>query len=336
MLPIAVDAMGGDTAPRSIVEGVGEAIDSLPRLERLILVGNEAVLKRELSRIGKLGHPKVEIEHTDQVIEMHDPPASSVRSKKRSSIAVCADLVKQGRACNLVSAGNTGASVACSVLKIRTLKGVERPGIATVFPAPTGTFLLIDAGANVDCKPKHLVHYGVMGEIYAREILGVPEPRVGLLNVGNEEGKGNELAKEVHQVLSRLRGMNYIGNIEGHDLFKHGADVVVCDGFVGNIVLKVCESLARAFGVYLQGLLKKNPVRFTGAMLAQGAFKELKELTDSDQYGGAPLLGLNAVCIIAHGASSPWAIRNAIRVAEESVEHHLTDTIVERITELAV
>jgi glycerol-3-phosphate acyltransferase PlsX len=336
MLPLAIDAMGGDHAPRAIIEGVGDALDSIPRLGGILVVGKSDQIEAELQRIGKLGHPKIEVVHADQVVEMHEAPAATVRSKKHSSIAICTDLVKQGRAGAVVSAGNTGAAVASAVLRIRTLSGIERPGIATVFPVPTGNFLLLDAGANVDCKPKHLVHYGLMGEIYAREILGVKSPRVGLLNVGNEEGKGNELAKVVHKTLSGLPDINYIGNIEGHDLFEHGADVVVCDGFVGNIVLKVCESMARAFGSFLKDLLRKNPMRMTGALLAQGAFKDFKDLVDSERYGGAPLLGLNAVCIIAHGASSPKAIRNAIRVAEESLEHHLTDTIVRRVGEIGL
>lgn len=336
MLPIAIDAMGGDDAPRSIVEGVGEALDLLPRLDGLLLVGRTELMKAELDRIGKLGHPKIELVHAEQVVEMHESPAATVRSKRKSSIAICADLVKKGEASAVVSAGNTGAAVTSAVLKIRTLEGVERPGIATVIPAPTGTFLLLDAGANVDCKPLHLLHYAIMGDIYAREILGIKSPRVGLLNVGNEDGKGNELVKVVHKMMTGLKGINYAGNIEGHDLFKHGADVVICDGFVGNVVLKVCESLASAFGSYLKGLLKKNPVRMTGAVLARGAFEEFKGLTDTDQHGGALLLGINAPFVIAHGASSPRAVCNAIRVARESVAHHLTDMIIERIQQLDV
>jgi glycerol-3-phosphate acyltransferase PlsX len=336
MVQIAIDAMGGDFAPRAVIEGVGEALDRFPAIGRLLLTGPRDQIESELDLIGRKDDERITIVHTDQVIGMHESPAAAIRAKPRSSIATAVELVKQGQARAVISAGHTGAAVASTVLKLRTLPGIERPGIATVFPAPTGSFLLLDAGANVDSKPRHLAQYAVMGEIYSREILKVASPRIGLLNVGSEEGKGNELAKLAHDILKGMKGINFVGNIEGRDLFADSVDVVICDGFVGNVVLKCCESLAKAFGGFLGNLLRKSPVRMTGALLCKGAFSEFKTLCDYAEYGGAPLLGVNGVCIIGHGSSSSVAIRNAIRVAIESVEHHLNDHIVERVQELGV
>ena len=336
MVPIAIDAMGGDDAPRTIIEGVGMALDRLAFVDKLLLVGHEEQIGSELQRIGKLDDPRLEIVHTDQVVGMGESPAAAIRAKPRSSIAVAVDLVKKGQARGVVSAGHTGAFVASSVLKLRTLPGIERPGIATVFPTPTGWILLLDAGATVDCKPQHLVHYAVMGEIYAREILGAKSPRVGLLNVGGEEGKGNELVKETYKRLSALPRINFTGNIEGHDLFANTVDVVVCDGFVGNVVLKSCESLAKAIRGFLKASLGKNPLRMAGALMCRGAFAEFRQLSDYAEYGGAPLLGLNGVCIVGHGSSSPLAICNAIRFAGQAIEHHMNEHIVARINELGL
>jgi len=336
MVQIAIDAMGGDHAPRAVIEGAGEALARYPRISKLLLTGPQALIESELERIGLKGDERLEIVHTEQVIGMHESPAAAIRAKPRSSIAVAVELVKDGRARGLVSAGHTGAAVASTVLKLRTLPGIERPGIATVFPSPTGSFLLLDAGANVDGKPKHLAQYAVMGEIYAREILRVPSPRIGLLNVGSEAGKGNEQAKQAYDILSAMNGINFVGNIEGRDLFNDTVDVVVCDGFVGNVVLKCCESMAKAFRDFLRNLLSKNPLRMTGALMCKGAFDEFRTLSDYAEYGGAPLLGVNGACIIGHGSSSPVAIRNAIRVAMEAVEHHLNEHIITRVRELGI
>lgn len=333
MVPIAIDAMGGDNAPRAVIEGAGLALERYSSIRKLLLVGAEDEIRAELSACG-IQDNRLEIVHTDQVIGMHEPPAAAIRSKPASSIAVAVDLVKAGRAGSVISAGHTGAAVACTVLKLRTLRGIERPGIATVFPTPSGSFLLLDAGATVNCKAKHLAQYAIMGEIYSREILGVTAPRVGLLNVGSEDGKGNELAKSAFKQIAALPGINFIGNIEGSDLFGGNVDVVVCDGFVGNVVLKSCESLAGAIGQFLKTLLNKTAARQLGAFLCRNAFQEFKELSDYAEYGGAPLLGVNGICIIGHGSSSPIAIRNAIRVAVEALEDRLNDHIVEKVAAL--
>jgi len=336
MISIAIDIMGGDNAPSAPIEGAVQALDSLSEDIKLVLVGPEELIEEELAKHGKEDDDRIEIRHADEVIEMDDPASSPIRKKKNSSVSLAAEEVKKGNADALVSAGHTGAAVAATVYKLRTLPGIQRPGIATVFPTPESAFLLIDAGANVGCKPVHLVQYGIMGEIYMREILGVENPRIGLLNVGDEVGKGNDLTKETHDILSGLEGVNFVGNVEGSDLFNDKADVIICDGFVGNVLLKSCESLATAFGRFLKGLLKKNAPRKIGAFLSRGAFQDFKELSDYAEYGGAPLLGLNGGCIIGHGGSSAVAIRNAIRVASESVAYHLNDHIVERIEKLEI
>ncbi|MFO7822223.1 MAG: phosphate acyltransferase PlsX [Lentisphaeria bacterium] len=336
MVSIAIDAMGGDAAPQVVLEGAVQALDRTPSVDKLLLVGPREKLQSGLAELGQSEGEHFEIVHTDEYIEMDEPAASAIRRKKKASINVAASLVKEGRADGLFSAGHTGAAVAATVLKLRTLPGILRPGIATVFPSPTGPFLLIDAGANVDCKPQHLIQYGVMGDIYAREILGMNPPRVGLLNVGHEAGKGNELTKETYNGLASLSGLNFVGNVEGRDIFADKVDVVICDGFVGNVVLKSCESLGNAFGHFIKKLLMKNMIRRLGALLAKNAFTDLKKLADYAEYGGAPLLGVKGVCIIGHGSSTAPAIANAIRVAGESVEHHINDHIVERIDELSL
>jgi glycerol-3-phosphate acyltransferase PlsX len=258
------------------------------------------------------------------------------RSKRKSSINVAVDLVKAGTADAVVSAGNTGAAVASTVLKLRTLPGIERPGISTIFPTPSGHFVLLDAGSTVDCKPMHLVHYAIMGDVYQRHILGTENPRIGLLNVGDESVKGNDLTKQTFKLLSNLKQLNFIGNVEGHDLFTGDVDVVVCDGFVGNVVLKTCESLAGMLGDFLKNSLKKTWVRKFGYLLSRGAYQELRNLADHAEWGGAPLLGVNGVCIIGHGSSSPKAVRNAIRVAGEFVQHQVNTHIVNRVQNLGL
>lgn len=336
MTSIAIDIMGGDHAPAATVEGAVRALDALSDDLKLILVGDQEQIEGELNRLGHQEHERLEIRHADEVIAMDDPASAPIRKKTGSSISLAAEEVKQGKAQALVSAGHTGAAVAATVYKLRTLPGILRPGIATVFPTPKSVFLLIDAGANVGCKPAHLVQYGIMGEIYMREILGIEAPRIGLLNVGDEVGKGNDLTKETYHLLAELKDTNFVGNVEGSDLFADKAEVIVCDGFVGNVLLKSCESLATAFGHFLKGLLEKNNIRKFGALLSHGAFRDFKKLSDYSEYGGAPLLGLNGVCIIGHGGSSAIAVQNAVRVAAEAVAYHLNDHIVERIDELEI
>lgn len=335
MLPIAVDIMGGDFAPRAIVEGVGEALDHLPDVGSLILVGDEAQIQAELSRIGKRGDPRLAIVDTPEVVRMDELSTVALRQKKNSSISVCANLVKEGQAAGLFSAGHTGAAVAAAVVRLRMLPGIERPGIATVFPTPHGRFVLLDAGANVDAKPVHIEHYAVMGQAYASNILGIKDPRVGLLSVGSEDEKGNEFSKAVFRVLDATPGLHFIGNVEGHDLFEDVVDVVVCDGFVGNVVLKVSESVAKAIGHMLKEKLTQNPLRKLGTLLARGAFRDMKRTIDYAEYGGAPLLGVNGVVIIGHGSSSPKAVRNGIRVAREFVSHRVNEQIIRGIGTLS-
>lgn len=336
MQPIAVDAMGGDHAPNAIVRGVGLALDSLPGLGDIYLVGDEQVVRAELAHIGKLDHPKIKVTHAPDVVHMGEPATTPLRGKKKASIAVALDLVKDGQAAAVVSAGHTGATMACSVVKLRTLPGVDRPGIAAQFPSTTGRFVLLDAGATVDCKPEHLVQFAVMGDIYASSILKIVRPRIGVLSNGTEDEKGTELTKATFKLLQAVPGINFVGNVEGHDLFDGKVDVVVCDGFVGNIVLKACESLAKAMGSILKQRLKANPWRLAGAMMAYGALQEVRALGDAAEYGGAPFLGVNGIVIKAHGSSSPRAIQNAIRVAHEFLYLNINAEIVKRVAAATV
>jgi glycerol-3-phosphate acyltransferase PlsX len=325
---IALDAMGGDFAPREIVAGAVQAV-ALPSVTRIVLVGDEGAVRQELARHG--GVPdKIEIRHAAEAIAMDEPPALAIRRKKDSSISRAVDMVKDGSADAMVSAGNTGAVVVAATLKLRLLEGVQRPAIATVMPTVARPFVLIDAGANPDCTPEMLVQFAVMGCVYAREILGQPNPIVGLLSIGGEETKGNEITKEAFRLLT-ASPLSFRGNVEGHDLFRAETDVVVCDGFVGNIVLKTSESVAHAVSVWLKKEFRANAIRMLGAALLRGAWKSLRHKMDPEMSGGAPLLGVNGICIISHGASSARAIYHAIRVAGESVGHELNRHITEGI-----
>jgi glycerol-3-phosphate acyltransferase PlsX len=294
------------------------ALRSYPQIEKLCLVGEESRLKSELERI-QFSDSRLEIFHASQVVQMDDLAVQALRRKKDSSVSQAVNLVKEGRADAIVTAGHTGAAVAETTVKLRTLEGIERPGIAAVMPTETNLFVLIDAGA-------HLVQYAIMGSVYSKLILGYPNPRVGLMSIGEEDVKGNDLTKETFKLLDKS-GLNFIGNIEGHDLFENPVEVVVCDGFVGNVVLKTSESIAVAMGHWLKGELKKSPVRMLGAMLANGAFEAIRKKTDYAEYGGALLLGIDGICIIGHGASSAVAIKNAIRVAVESIAQKVNPTI---------
>ncbi len=335
MLTIAVDAMGGDAAPRVVVEGAADALEKLPADQRIRLVGDPDALNPELQQLSLANNDRIEIAEASEVIHMEDSPAKALRTKKDSSISVGTHLTKEGEADAFVSAGNTGAVVGSSILKLRALPNVERPGIATVFPSPTGPFVLLDAGAHMDAKPLHLVHYALMGEAYAQKILNIPSPRIGLLNVGAEESKGNELTKNTYQKLKEIPELNFVGNVEGHDLFENRIDVVICDGFVGNVVLKCCESLANGLNGILKQCLKKTFIRKLGALISRNAFYEMKAMSDRDEYGGAPLLGVNGVCIIGHGSSSRRAIQNAILVASNFVQAQVNDTITKRIQDIS-
>ena len=334
-MKIAVDAMGGDYAPGVVIEGILLALQEIPGLQ-LVLVGHQEKLSFYLEKAGLSNHPQVELVHAEQVVEMSDHSTDSIRSKKHSSITVCADLVKAGRADAIVSAGHTGAAVAATKVRLRKLEGVDRPALSTAMPAVGGKNILIDVGANTDCTPINLAQFAVMGELYAQLTFGLERPRIGLLSVGGEDVKGNDLTKEVFKILSSMP-INFVGNVEGHDIFhKSTCDVIVCDGFTGNSILKASEGLARATYHWLKEAFTRNPIRQTGAFLAKEAFRDLKKISDSEEFGGAPLLGIRGVCIIGHGASTPKAIKNAIRLADTYLKHGLTDRIVKRINECGI
>ncbi|HUK84088.1 MAG TPA: phosphate acyltransferase PlsX [Verrucomicrobiae bacterium] len=328
-MKIAVDAMGGDFAPQNTVAGAVDALCSDGKISRLYLVGDKPRIEAELRKIHAID-PRIEVAHASEVIEMNDPPVQSVRRKKDSSMARAIDLVKRGDADAVVSAGNTGALLTASHLKLRALEGIDRPGLACLIPAPENVFVLMDAGANLEPHPSNLVQYAVMGSLYSKQIMGYTNPRVAVFSIGTEEMKGNELTLEAHRLIKQT-DLNFVGNIDGHDLFANIADVVITDAFVGNAVLKACESTTRVVSRWLREELKRNPFRIFGAGLAHGAFRALKRKIDPDEYGGALLLGINGICIKAHGASSPKAIKNAIRVAAEFVESQFNEHIVEEI-----
>lgn len=326
---IVIDAMGGDYAPEKVVAGAVQAAGELHAIERLILVGDETAVRRELKRHASVS-PKIVVYHTTEVVGMEEAPAQAIRRKKDSSIGRAVDLVKSGEADAVVSAGNTGAVVVAASLKLRTLQGVDRPAIATVMPTQKRPLVLIDAGATTDCDPSMLRQFAVMGAVYAREILGETNPVVGLLSIGGEAAKGNDITRETYRLL-QTSNLNFRGNVEGHDLFRGEIDVAVCDGFVGNIVLKTSESVAHAIGYWLKQEFSRGLFRKTGGLLAHKAFGSLKRRLDPELYGGALLLGVNGVCIITHGASSERAIFHAARVATESVNQQLNHLIVNEI-----
>lgn len=321
--------MGGDKAPRAMIEGAKDALDDFPFLERLFLVGDEGTLKSEFDAVG-LADRRAEIVPASEVVGMGESPVQAIRKKKDSSISVAVDLVKQRTCEAVVSAGNTGAAVAAATIKLRTLPGIERAGIASPLPNENGPCNIVDAGANVDAKPSHLLQYAIMGAVYARHVQGKENPIVGLMSVGEEEGKGTDFTREVFELLRDSR-LNFKGNVEGHDLFETPLDVVVCDGFTGNVVLKSCEATAKIMFKWLKCEINSSPFRQMGALMAKGAFKATLERGNYETYGGSPLLGVNGITIIGHGSSSRRAVKNAIRVAGESVRHQVNPHIEEEI-----
>ncbi len=326
-MKIALDAMGGDHAPTAVVEGAILACQELP--VEIILVGDETTLKKLLpSPIPS----SLSIFHAPTVIEMGESPLI-VRQKKDASICVATELVKNDSAVAVISAGNTGASMAAALFILGRLSGIDRPAIATPLPTLKGVSVLIDAGANVDCKPKHLVEFAIMGNVYAKDILGIAKPKVGLLNIGEEDSKGNELTKEVFQLLKKAP-VDFIGNVEGKEVYTGHADVIVCDGFIGNVALKVSEGLAEAIVQFLKREIGASIVSKAGALLMKPAFSRFKKKIDYAEYGGAPLLGVNGISIVCHGRSSPKAIKNAIRVAMESFEKGVNRHIREGVQQM--
>jgi phosphate acyltransferase len=326
---IALDAMGGDFGPPTLVAGAVMALREYHHIQKLYLVGDERQIESELEK-HRSNDSRMEIVHSTQVVDMSDRAWSAVRRKKDSSVSRAVDLVKRGEADAIVSAGHTGAAVAASMIKLRTLEGIDRPGIAAVLPTQFNVFVLIDAGANIDARPHHLLQYAIMGSVYSRHVLGYKNPTVGLVSLGDEDVKGTELTKEAFKML-KLSSLNFVGNIEGRHLFEDPVEVVVCDGFVGNVILKTCESISVAIFKWLKDELTRTPMRKTGAFLARHAFNAIKEKTNYEEYGGSPLLGVDGICIIAHGASTPLAIKNALRVAAESIEQQVNPHIVEEV-----
>jgi glycerol-3-phosphate acyltransferase PlsX len=320
---IAVDAMGGDYAPGEIIKGALQSAGQNPGVE-IILVGQPERIKEFLPS-GDC--PKnVRIVAASEVVEMDEHPAQAIRKKKDSSIVVATRLVKEGEADAVVSAGSTGAQMAAALLGLGRIKGIDRPAIVTVLPTLKGGKLLLDVGANPDAKPENLVQYAMMGSIYAERILGIKNPKVGLLNIGGEEGKGNELTQATYPLLKGAP-LNFIGNVEGRDIPYGRADVVVCEGFVGNVVLKTTEGLAGALFQLIKEKITATPVRKLGALAVKPGLKEINKMLDYAEYGGAPLLGVSGISIICHGSSKEKAIFNAIRVARECVESRFIDEI---------
>jgi glycerol-3-phosphate acyltransferase PlsX len=325
---IAIDAMGGDLGPAEVVAAVKLALHQYSALNPITLVGDEAVLGPLLSQAGLHRSARLAIHHASEVITMDDKPLNALKKKKDSSMVRAIELVKAGEAKVVVSCGNTGALMAGGTIRLRTMEGVARPALAAICPRQGGHFVLIDAGANPEAKPEHLVHNAILGSHYCRLMLGIRSPRVGLMTIGTEEGKGNALITETNEMLRRVGNLiNYKGAIEGFHVFEEHVDVVVCDGFVGNIMLKSWESLVNFFKAMLKEELGANALRQTGALLSKGAFDAFKERVNPERYGGAPLLGLNGHVIKAHGSSNRRAFKSAIHAAGEMVKadinHHI-------------
>jgi glycerol-3-phosphate acyltransferase PlsX len=325
---VALDAMGGDHAPQAAVQGAVEAAQQYG-LE-VFLVGPQAVLKKELAR---LGAPKgLHIVDAPEVVGMDEAPTAPVRTKKSSSMAVALRLVKDGLAGAFVTAGNTGAAMVAAKLLLGTLASVERPALAAPVPNLKHHTLLIDAGANVDCKPRHLLDFAIMGQVYSQLVFGLPAPRVGLLSNGEEEGKGDRVTQAAYQLLSQAN-VGFVGNVEGRDIFAGHVDVVVCDGFVGNVVLKTAEGLGEMVVTLLRQEAKSKPMSAVGFLLAKGAFSAFKKRVDYAEYGGAPLLGVRGAVLIGHGRSNPKAIRNALRFAHRYAASGVVSAIEERLAQ---
>ena len=339
MTRIALDAMGGDNAPEEIVRGGVEAAEGLEDV-KVILVGIEAQIEAELAKYPKAvaaarAAGRLEVVPASEVLEMDDEPARSVRAKKDCSINVAMRLVKDGKADAFVSAGNSGAVSASAIFNLGRIRGVHRPAIAAILPTrrPIRPLLLLDAGANMDCHADWLVQFAIMGSAYSRAVLKRTKPLVGLLSIGTEDCKGNELSKETFPLLKEVKTIDFRGNVEGHDVFQGQTDVVVCDGFVGNVVLKTAESLAHAVSYFLKRECFRGVTRILGAMLLKGVFKSLKQQLDPEIYGGAPLLGVPGAVIITHGSSSHKAIFYAVKAGANAARNDVTGQIARDIEE---
>lgn len=329
---IAVDAMGGDYAPQNIIHGSVLAAREFGI--SLVLVGREDEIENELKKYDVPSNVPIEIEHASEVIGMHEQPTLALRQKKDSSLRVAARIVKEGRAAGFVSAGHTGAILAAAKIIIGVLPGVDRPALAAAVPSRTGVAVWIDVGANIDCKPKHFRQFAVMGFLYARDILGIENPKVGLLSIGEEDTKGNERTKEVFRVLKETE-LNFVGNVEASSIFNGQVNVIVCDGFIGNISLKVAESVLETMGYYFKEEISKHFSRQFGYFFLRPTFREFRRRIDYQEYGGAPLLGTKGCVIICHGKSSAKAVKNALRMAKDYVGYEVNKRISQQIKNLA-
>jgi len=324
---IVVDVMGGDQGPSAVIEGSVQALSSAgnERIQKLFLAGQKEAIEPVLSRLGCTDR-RVEMIHATEVLTMDDKPTDALRKKKDCSMARAIEWVREGAAEAMISPGNTGGLVATSTIRLRLLEGVERAAIATVIPTTDAEFVLLDAGANPEVKPLHLLQFAMMGAAYARDILGRERPRVGILSNGTEEMKGNDITREALK-LCRMTDLNFLGYVEGHDLFADRVDVVVADGFVGNIVLKTIESMGKCIQTILRREFQKNPVRKLGALIAYGGFRDIKKRMNPDSYGGAPLLGLNGTVIKVHGSAKATMVTNAVHQTAAAVNTHLNEHI---------
>ncbi|MGQ9631690.1 MAG: phosphate acyltransferase PlsX [bacterium] len=328
---VALDGMGGDHAPSSTVGGAVDALRSLDDIE-IVLVGHSERLREEISRYDVGGLP-IDIYHAPETIEMHENPTDAYKKKRNSSMIMAIQLVKEGKADAVISAGNTGALTTAVLLDLGRLPGIDRPAIASPMPTVDGVAILIDAGANADCKAGYLLQFGVMGSVYAQLVLGIDNPRVGILNIGSESGKGNKLVLDSYKLLEEAP-INFIGNIEGRDIPFGRADVIVCDGFVGNVILKFAEGLGEGLHQILKSAIKRRgPLGTLGGLLLSGAFSDLKKKVDYTEYGGAPMLGVRGICIKSHGSSDAKAIKNGIRIAGEAVRKDVLGNIQRRLKE---
>jgi len=316
--------MGGDYAPSEIIKGAVDALDEVR--VAIILVGDEPEIKRILGKQKRSHADNISIVHAGEVIGTDESPVSAVKNKKDSSINVAVRLLKQGRADALISAGNTGALMAASLFGLGRIKGIERPAIATIFPAVDKPVLLLDMGANVDCKPKHLKQFAEMGSLYAEHVMHRDHPKVGLLNIGEESSKGNELTIEAYQLLKHSH-INFVGNVESKEILAGKVDVIVCDGFIGNLILKFGETIGQTVFTMLKKELTKNPITTLGALLLFPAFRNLKKVIEYDEYGAAPLLGLDGIVFKAHGRAKARAIKNAIKTTSEAVKEKIVQCI---------
>ena len=327
--PIALDAMGGDFAPLETVKGAVRAASDFGI--EVVLVGEGQEIKTQLHQLGEKEGGRISICHAPEVVSMSDAPSVVIRGKRHSSIRIASNLVKRGEAAGVVSAGNTGAAMAAARCEFGLAKGVQRPAIAQVFPNRKHGTVVLDLGANVDCKIDYLVQFGVMGSIYASVVLDLAAPKVGLLSIGSEDTKGNEFTRQVLTAMREDPTIDFVGNIEGRDVFKGDVDVVVCDGFVGNIVLKITEGVAETVMGMLKDAFSSSMLSKTGAALVRPSLKRLKKQMDYSEYGGAILLGVNGVCVICHGGSNAKAIRNALKRAHEFAESGIVEQITEKM-----